>query len=38
MIDSIDLSTEEGRRMFDEMQRSGLIRLPDVSGLFVEEK
>lgn len=35
-LDSIDLSTEEGRRMFDEMQRQGLIRLPDVSGLFTE--
>ena len=37
-LDSLDLSTEKGRAIFEEMQRSGLIRLPDVSGLFMEEK
>lgn len=35
-FDNLDLSTEEGRRTFEEMQRSGLIKLPDVSGLFIE--
>lgn len=35
-FDNLDLSTEEGRNIFEEMQRSGLIKLPDVSGLFIE--
>lgn len=35
-LDNLDLSTEEGRRTFEEMQRQGLVKLPDVSGLFTE--
>ena len=35
-FDSLDLASEEGRRRFEEMQRSGLIKLPDVAGLFIE--
>lgn len=35
-FDSLDLASEEGRARFEEMQRNGLIKLPDVAGLFIE--
>ena len=33
-FDSLDLSTESGRIRFEQMQREGLVKLPDVSGLW----
>lgn len=35
-LDGIDLSTEEGQRKLKMLQDMGLIKLPDVSGLFME--
>jgi hypothetical protein len=34
--DRLDLSTEEGRGLWGQLQRSGLVKLPDVSNLLQE--
>lgn len=36
LTDRIDLSTEEGRDLWTQLQRSGLVKLPDVSNLLQE--
>ena len=32
----LDLASPEGRRVFEQLQRAGLVRLPDVSSLIQE--
>ena len=35
-IDRIDLGTEEGRALWGELQRAGLVKLPDIADLIQE--